>query len=563
MTSNYNKTQIIDLTCKLDLPVQYSKLYDQISNNINHKYKELIDNISNKNINNVYWWVSSLASRDNNLSKLYHYLCCIELLIQIKDTILKNDYEIIVDSQELKTIISDLLGNDVKIKLDRIHKYKTLFKKIRNITYSIVYSLSFHWAIKLLYPTNKFNNHNTELILIDNFMLPNHENYDRYYGDMLDYLNDQQKMNIYYVYTLNGYSILNIISGLRLLKKNKYQHTFKERHLKVTDYIFAYLYILKIKYINVGDMYYKNINIRNLAISDLNSSVSIYTSVRALLNFRLFFRLKFKKYKITTAINWFENQPLDKGWNYGMNKYYPNANIHAYIGFLVYCSNFIGPYPTYVEQKAEVLPKTFFLPGKKYFNTFKFFNSTLNVELAPAFRFSYINNIKRKVGVYNDILVCLDGAALKDDLKVIEIIHSLKKDLRNVNFTIKPHPCINLKLISNYLDRKYCESLNFDESDFSESISNANILISNGVTSVCIETLLLGIPVIILAKNNGFTYAPINNCGKMLSVCYTVDEIMTNIKKYLDRESKMRKINIEDYIQPFSKRLVKRMLTYK
>ena len=43
-----------------------------------------------------------------------------------------------------------------------------------------------------------------------------------------------------------------------------------------------------------------------------------------------------KKYKITTAINWFENQPLDKGWNFGMNKYYPDANTHAYIGFLPY-----------------------------------------------------------------------------------------------------------------------------------------------------------------------------------------------------------------------------------
>ena len=304
MTSNYNKTQIIDLTCKLDLPVQYSKLYDQISNNINYKYKEIIETISNENINNVYWWVSSLASKDNNISNLYHYLCCIELLIQIKDTILMKDYEIIVDNHEFKAIISELLGNDIKIKLDRNNNYKKLFKKIRNIVYSIVYSLFLHLAIKLIYPTNKLNN-NTELILIDNMMLPNHESYDRYYGEMLDHLSDHQKQNIFYVYTLTGYSILNIFRGLRLLKKNKYQHTFKEKYLTVSDYIFAYLYILKIKYINVGDMYYKNINIKNLAVSDLNSSFSIYSSVTALLNFRLFFRLKLKKYKIATAINWF------------------------------------------------------------------------------------------------------------------------------------------------------------------------------------------------------------------------------------------------------------------
>jgi hypothetical protein len=562
MTSNYNKTQIIDLTCKLDLPVQYSKLYDQISNNINYKYKEIIETISNENINNVYWWVSSLASKDNNISKLYHYLCCIELLIQIKDTILMKDYEIIVDNHEFKAIISELLGNDIKIKLDRNNNYKKLFKKIRNIVYSIVYSLFLHLAIKLIYPTNKLNN-NTELILIDNMMLPNHESYDRYYGEMLDHLSDHQKQNIFYVYTLTGYSILNIFRGLRLLKKNKYQHTFKEKYLTVSDYIFAYLYILKIKYINVGDMYYKNINIKNLAVSDLNSSFSIYSSVTALLNFRLFFRLKLKKYKIATAINWFENQSLDKGWNFGMNKYYSDGNSHAYIGFLTYCSNFLGPYPTYSEQKAEVLPKTFFLPGKEYINNFKLFNSTLNVELAPAFRFSYINNIKIKEGIYNNILVCLDGVALKDDLKVIEIIYNLKSDLRNVNFTIKPHPCINLKLIDNFLDKKYYKSLNFVESDFSDSISNTNILISNGFTSVCIETMLLGIPVIILAKNNGFTYSPFNNTDKMFSVCYTVDEMLASIKSYLERESKMNEINIDSYIQPFNKRLLKRMLTYK
>ena len=563
MTSNNDKTQIIDLTGKLDLPVQYSKLYDQISNDINHKYKEIIDNISNENINNVYWWVSSLASRDNNLSKLYHYLCCIELLIQIKDTILKNDYEIIVDNQELKTIISDLLGNDVKIKLDRIHKYKILLKKIRNITYSIVYSLSFHLVINFLYSKNKVNHNNTELILIDNYMLPNHEYYDRYYGNMLDHLSDLQKKDIYYVYTLNGYSILNLIKRLRLLKNNKYQHTFKERYLKVTDYIFAYLYIWEKKYINFGEIFYKNININNLIISDLNSNVNIYASVVALLNYRLFYRLKSKSYKITTSINWFENQPLDKGWNYGMNKYYPNANIHAYIGFLIYCSNFVGPYPTPVEQKAKVLPKIFFLPGEKYFNTFKFFNSKLKTELAPAFRFSYINNIKIKKDVFNNILVCLDGVALKDDLNVIKTIYSLKSNLGNVNFTIKPHPCINMKLINNHLDRKYSESLNYTESDFSESISKTNILISNGVTSVCIETLLLGIPVIIIAKNNGFTYSPINNNGGLLSVCYTVDEIHSSINKYLNMESNIDKINIEKYIQPFDRRMIKTMLTYK
>ena len=67
------------------------------------------------------------------------------------------------------------------------------------------------------------------------------------------------------------------------------------------------------------------------------------------------------------------------------------------------------------------------------------------------------------------------------------------------------------------------------ESSFNDTIIQTNILISNGVTSVCIESLLLGIPVIILAKNNGFTYIPTDDYNKLLSVCYTHDEIIKSI----------------------------------
>ena len=51
MKSNKN-TQIIDLTCKHDLPVRYSRMYDQISTSINHKYVEIIDNISKNMLRN-------------------------------------------------------------------------------------------------------------------------------------------------------------------------------------------------------------------------------------------------------------------------------------------------------------------------------------------------------------------------------------------------------------------------------------------------------------------------------------------------------------------------------
>ena len=125
---NNNNLNLIDLTCKNDLPVKYSRLYDKISTEINYKYIDIIDNISNTNLKNIYWWVSSVASRDTNLSKLFHYLCCIELLIQIKDTIIKNNYTIIVDNYELKLIILKIIDENIIIKLNSKTKYTIMYK---------------------------------------------------------------------------------------------------------------------------------------------------------------------------------------------------------------------------------------------------------------------------------------------------------------------------------------------------------------------------------------------------------------------------------------------------
>ena len=559
---NNNKKKIIDLTCQHDLPVEYSRLYDKVSIQINYKYIEIIDSISSSNLSNVYWWVSSLASRDKNLSKLYHYLCCIELIIQNKESIIKNDYTIIVDNYELKLIISDILGKDVIIELNSTLKYMIIYKKLSNIIYTIVYTLIYHIIVNVLYTSNKIYNNN-ELTLIDNFMLPGHENYDRYYGSMLDHLSDRQKQDIYYVYTLSGYSIIKMICGLRKLRKNNYRHTYKERYLKIYDYVFAYLYIFKINNFIINDVYFNNINIKKLILSDIYNNNNIYSSVIALLNYRLFYRLKRLNYKITTTVNWFENQPLDKGWNHGVNTYYPQANNHAYVGYLFYFSNYLSPYPTVVEQNASVLPKIYFLPGDRYIKMFKTFNNSLNVMLAPAFRYFYINNIIVNNKNYSNILLCLDGVSISDDIKCIIMVYELKKELKNANIIVKPHPLISVDVLRKHLDKKYFVDLKFVESEFKDTIIYSNILVSNGATSVCVEALLLGIPVIIFAKNNGITYFSIDNYNNMLTVCYSISEIIECINRYYILPKLDPLKYLESYVQPFDNELFMHLLGHE
>ena len=136
------------------------------------------------------------------------------------------------------------------------------------------------------------------------------------------------------MYTLVGYNLTKLLFGIYKLKNNKYRKIYKEQFLKLSDYLFAYMYIIKKNKIIIKDIYYNKINITKLLESDLNNNHNIFSSIIALLNYRFIYRLKMMNYKIRTSVNWFENQPLDKAWNYGMNTYYPASNIHAYVSTL-------------------------------------------------------------------------------------------------------------------------------------------------------------------------------------------------------------------------------------
>ena len=90
--------------------------------------------------------------------------------------------------------------------------------------------------------------------------------------------------------------------------------------------------------------------------------------------------------KIKKVVNWFENQPIDKGYIFGLRCYYPEVKIKGYQGFIIsYDYNFnVIPTPYEVENKLcvdEVL-----VMGKKLTPYFK----NINVNVAPAFRFSFL-----------------------------------------------------------------------------------------------------------------------------------------------------------------------------
>ena len=96
----------------------------------------------------------------------------------------------------------------------------------------------------------------------------------------------------------------------------------------------------------------------------------------------------------------------------------------------------------------------------------------------------------------------------------VDILNSLIKCNRLLNsedikFILKPHPTIESESILSSLDIELPNNFIFtNESSFSNLILESSLLITEA-SSVCLESLALGKPVIVVQSNIGLTYDPI------------------------------------------------------
>ena len=104
-------------------PESFKKKYYKNFIDLRKDFTNWVDSIGQKN--NLDWWVSIPASRNQYISQLYSNFCLIETLKEIKS---KNSIEhIIVESQALKKIIEKNLKVKLKIIVKKKKKHKEPF----------------------------------------------------------------------------------------------------------------------------------------------------------------------------------------------------------------------------------------------------------------------------------------------------------------------------------------------------------------------------------------------------------------------------------------------------
>jgi len=563
----------LDLTFNGKIYPQYARIVNQIAVDIRHPFTELINSVSRKHAKSIDWWVSSPASRNTFASPLFHYCCCIALL---QELIRKKEpvSEIITDSRAFKKVIEDYLagkGINVKVTLARLSVKQRLKELVRPIY--VIFGLPLKQLLLFFIARQKRSLckplPSEPLTLIDTFIMPGYIEKDRYYFSVLDALWEKEKQCVWFVPHLYGFPPWQYLSVVKQLRRSPKNFILKEDCLSFRDYLFAWGHVFRIRALKIDSCFFQGVNIASLVLEEMTAFRGIGSSYTPLLNYRFAKRLKEADIKLRLVIDWFENQNINRSWNAGFRRFFPDAETIGYQGFIV-SAHYLCMYPTETEKDSRVIPHKVAVIGRGLVQSARRFCSDLDVCVAPAFRFQHVWQ-KRKYlpdeKVYT-ILVALP-IVISDAVYILKLLSPAADEAADSDrFWIKPHPTASQSQIQGAFGPGWPEQFEFVDGDFSDCVEKSNLLISSA-SSACMETLAKGIPVIIIGNSFGLTHNPIPKTitDDIWRLCYSPQEVVEAIQFYQSRspekikehEKAGRRIR-EEYFEPVTREGVRRFL---
>ncbi len=499
---------VLDLRFKKKISEDYIDLFNKVSTDSIDDFYDFFNKISKNQP--LDWWLSSPASRYNLSSPLFHNFCSINLVkILIKENRIPN--LIIVDSKAVKVELTKYFNNNnIKIKIIIYNYYLNFFKlRIKNIIiflhqlfYRVVQLLIFNFFIKIKKISNLKN-----IIIIDKYIFPKYIDKERYYNGLKENISQNQINQIYFIPTLAMIQITDLYKTYKKLLFSEEKYIFKENYYTFSSIIYSLFHYFRKRNIKIKDAIFNEINFCNIIKEELsNDTIAFFAGVESFLTIHFIKNLKKTNISIYKVIDWFENQTIDKAWNYGFNKYFPDVSSLGYKGMAPSQMLQSEMYTLEVERNNFFLPKKIGVIGRGFIEEAKRFNRNTPVIVCPAFRFDYLWKKRSKFKRKKEKLKILFALPITVD-QSIRILSKLIdfENSNNYEILIKPHPTTKDEIYINYLDS--IKFRNFSVTNLSTNLILPDIdFFVGGMSSISLEAICLGKKVIIVNNELGINY---------------------------------------------------------
>jgi hypothetical protein len=255
--------------------------------------------------------------------------------------------------------------------------------------------------------------------------------------------------------------------------------------------------------------------------------------VIGLINHAFFSALKKRGVKVRCCLDWFENQSLDVGWNWGARQFFPEALTVGYQGFY---SASQGASPVWYEYEQGILPHSLAVMGPGLVEERKKHCPELAVQVAPAFRFAWLWDNKPKISSLDNPLIAAVLPADESTAKfVLDLVVRLQGSKNVSKVVVKLHPAQPLRgLLKNV---EMLNNFNVSDMDLPALFQLAPIVVTGGITTAGLEAWAFGLPTVFCSPPGYRNQLPIpdflSDCVEYS--CTTIDELEMSIHSISER----------------------------
>ena len=520
---------------------EYLQKYRSIYLKSFNKFNKLLEEILIQNSKIKLLISHPIFSRNNYLSTFYEDYCSLMLLSEIITN--KNKYKVLARNFNQKILFTDFFINYKNISFVSPNKniIKIYSKQLLILIKNLIFLISLY-PLKFLIKPLKVKKINIVVINIIDSMFSNNQFKDRYYNGIEPELKNNKNTYFYPIFLIKN----NYLKKIKIMNSSLYKIIFPFHYITFTELFKIYFYFINFFKIKINNQNkYLNKYLKNKFFENLISTETFFS----FLNYYFIKGLKKNNMILSKSINWYENQPMEKGYNLSINNYFPNCINKGYKSYFVDNNFHFYIRPTEYEMKSRVIPKI--IASNFYYDVtdLKLFTKSLNIVPAPLFRFSYFNLLKHKNKISNNsILVCLP-IYFEESLSILKLVNNFLAFNTMYNFLIKPHPFLKISKLKKYIRHPNIK-LTYDNNDL--LFSRCFVLITN-TSSISLESLLQGLPVIISSYMQKNIQNPLNifNSNNFIEV-YNVKQLILAIDQINDNNYKLDSYKIMKKITGFT-----------
>ena len=284
-----------------------------------------------------------------------------------------------------------------------------------------------------------------------NFLLPEYINSDRYYNNLTDNISDKLSKIFFLptVVVINKIDILKLNQIYKDIRNSNRNFLVKEDYLNIFDLFYSFFHYFRLIRLKKYNFKHNKVDYSKLIYSELYSSSGFNMSIEAILNYRFIKKLKLNKIKLKYFINWWENQPLDKSFNFALKKFYQSVKVVGYLGYVPRNLE-LNIYPVDNEIDSKVIPDTVLVIGKSYVANISKLTKKLQVRVSPALRFEHLwQNINISRLNFKYIFIPLP-MLLNESIQILSmVIKLLEINKFDIKFLVKSHPAIKKDVLYN------------------------------------------------------------------------------------------------------------------